>query len=46
MGKRFRSFSFQNEEEEEDGNILLKNLKEMEESNLLNVIRLGDDDIC
>lgn len=45
MGKRFRSFSFQNEEEE-DGNILLKNLKEMEESNLLNVIRLGDDDIC
>ena len=46
MGKRFRSFSFQNEEEEEDGNILLKNLKEMEESNLLNVIRPGDNDIC
>ncbi|GFH55930.1 predicted protein [Chaetoceros tenuissimus] len=45
VGKRFRSLSFQNEEEEDD-NILLKNLKEMDESNLLNVIRLDDDDIC
>ena len=43
MVKRFRSFSFQNEEE--DDNILLKNLKEMDESNLLNVIRLEDDDM-
>lgn len=32
IGKRFRSLSFQNEEEEDD-NILLKNLKEMDESN-------------